>query len=409
GTMAGLTACGDDGTIELTIWGSAAQEQTFKEMAEQFKAANPDKKYKIKVGISEEDMAYSNVSKDPSAAADVYCYSNDQLIPLLRVGALARIGGSSLETIKANNTEDSVKAATLVEGGEEKVYGYPYASDNGYFMIYDKSVVSDAQAGRLEDIIAACAAAQNKKIAWAIDVPWYTAGWFFSFGCSYNVEYDERHVEKSITIDFDNENGVKASKAIQKLTSNKNVFAGKGTNNSTITTGFATGTTAVAVTGTWIAKNIKETLGDNYGVAKLPTVTLDGEPVQLKSFKGYKMFGVNPHCGTDKIGEAHKLAAFLSSASMQRERFEKHMVGPTNIEITDLVSGDETFIALNAQNEFAVEQTAVPTSFWEPLKEYGLNLMDGLVDEAGTEGAGYTYEARLAYMVNKIKNTITTA
>ncbi len=125
--VAGLTACdggGDGDAIKLTLWGSAAQQETFTKMAEEFKKANPDKKYDIKIGIGEEDMAYSNVSKDPSAAADVYCYSNDQLIPLLSVGALARIGGTNLDKVKAENSEESVKSGALGWGTEEeKVYG----------------------------------------------------------------------------------------------------------------------------------------------------------------------------------------------------------------------------------------------------------------------------------------------
>ena len=110
-SVAGLAACNKGGdAIKLTVWGSAAQQETFKQMAEEFKKANPDKTYEIKIGIGEEDMAYSNVSKDPSAAADVYCYSNDQLMPLLRVGALARIGGTYLDNIKARTRRSRARS-----------------------------------------------------------------------------------------------------------------------------------------------------------------------------------------------------------------------------------------------------------------------------------------------------------
>lgn len=404
-SVAGLAACKKDGdAINLTVWGSAAQQETFAQMAEEFKRANPDKKYNIKIGIGEEDMAYSNVSKDPSAAADVYCYSNDQLIPLLRVGALARIGGTYLDNIKAENSEDAAKSGSLGWGtADEKVYGYPYASDNGYFMYYDKSVISEEQVTSLESIISVCEGA-NKKIGWAIDVPWYTAGWFFTFGGSYNVEYNDNYTEKSVDIDFDNANGIKASKAIAKLTSSS-AFAGKGTDNNTITTGFSTKQMAVAVSGTWNAKRLQEILGENYGVCKLPTVTVGGETKQLYSFKGYKLFGVNPHSAN--IAEAHRLAAFLSGEAMQKVRFENHLIGPTNTVVanTDTIKNDATFAALNAQNKFAVEQTSVPSNFWEPLKNYGLNIIDDLVNEDGT-GGRLTYSAQLAKMVQQIKGSV---
>lgn len=402
-SVAGLTACGNKG-LELTVWGSAAQQETLKQMVAKFEEANPETKYNIKVGICEEDMAVSNIAPDPSAAADVFCYSNDQLVPLLRVGALAKLGGIFLDNVKTENSEDSVASGSIAYGtADEKVYGYPYASDNGYFMFYDKSVITDEQVGSLESIISVCET-KNKKIAWAVDVPWYTAGWFFAFGCDYSVEYDynDNYKEKNIEISLNNEGGINACKAMSKLTSSK-AFSGKSTDNEKIITGFTTKSTAVAVSGTWNAPQIKKILGENYGVCKLPTVNVNGQDVQLSSFKGYKLFGVNPHSG-DKIVEAHKLAAFLSSEAMQAERFEKYMVGPTNNAAANAVKDDATFAALNAQKQFAKDQTSVPSSFWEPLKGVGLNIIDGLLSESGGNGK-LSYADKLSAVEKQIKNS----
>ncbi|MCH5152245.1 MAG: extracellular solute-binding protein [Clostridiales bacterium] len=408
GVLGVLAACGDD-TIKLTVWGSAAQQATFEEMVEAFKQANPDKKYEIKVAIGEEDMAYSNVSQDSTAAADVYCYASDQLVPLLRLGALARLGGANLTAVKENNSAESVEAGSVGFGtADEKVYGYPYAADNGYFLYYDKSVLDESDVATLEGLISACETA-GKKIGWAIDVPYYTAGFFFTFGCTYSVTYDDKFVETGVNIDFDNANGVKASKAIAKLTSSS-AFAGKGTNNSTILTGFsgANRQLAVAVSGAWNAKAIKEALGSDYGVAKLPTVTVDGETKQMYSFKGYKLMGVNPHCKYP--AEAHALAAFLTNEENQATRYEKHAVGPTNTAVanSDSVKNDVTLAVLNAQNAFAVPQTSVPSNFWEPLKNYGLNIMDGIAVENPdpNDDEQFSYQDRLALMVSLIKGTI---
>lgn len=402
-SVAGLTACGNKG-LELTVWGSAAQQETLKQMVVKFEEANPETKYNIKVGICEEDMAVSNIAPDPSAAADVFCYSNDQLIPLLRVGALAKLGGIFLDNVKTENSEDSVASGSIAYGtADEKVYGYPYASDNGYFMFYDKSVITDEQVGSLESIISVCET-KNKKIAWAVDVPWYTAGWFFAFGCDYSVEYDynDNYKEKNIEISLNNEGGINACKAMSKLTSSK-AFSGKSTDNEKIITGFTTKSTAVAVSGTWNAPQIKKILGENYGVCKLPTVNVNGQDVQLSSFKGYKLFGVNPHSG-NKIVEAHKLAAFLSSEAMQAERFEKYMVGPTNNAAANAVKDDVTFAALNEQKQFAKDQTSVPSSFWEPLKGVGLNIIDGLLSESGGNGK-LSYADKLSAVEKQIKNS----
>lgn len=92
---------------------------------------------------------------------------------------------------------------------------------------------------------------------------------------------------------------------------------------------------------------------------------------------------------------------------MQKVRFENHLIGPTNTVVanTDTIKNDATFAALNAQNKFAVEQTSVPSNFWEPLKNYGLNIIDDLVNEDGT-GGRLTYSAQLAKMVQQIKGSV---
>lgn len=392
--LASAAGCsGQDDSIKLTVWGAEAQQATLLEMAEKFKAANPDKKYNISVGVCGEGDAYMNVSKDPSAAADVYGYSNDQLINLIRCGGVAQIGGSYLEQIKSDNTEESVESGTL----DGKVYGYPYAADNGYFMYYDKSVLTEEDVSTLEGIISVCKS-KNKKIGWAIDDSWYTAGWFFTFGCTYSVEYNDDYSEKKVDCTFNDAGGIKASKAMAMLTSS-GAFAGKGTNNDTIISGFGTGALAVAVTGTWNADAIKEKLGQNYGVCKLPTVTVDGETKQLSSFKGYKLFGVNPHSAN--LAEAHKLAAFLSGEEMQKERFLKHGVGPSNKEAVamDEVKANPAIAAVTAQSLYAVEQSSVPSNFWNPVKAYGGYIIDNLIDQT-------TYQDYLNKMTEQIKSSI---
>lgn len=400
-SVAGMAACtpseeggggGGGGTVELTVWGPQAQQDTIKEMVELFKQANPDTTYDIEVGVCSEADAYANVSKDPSAAADVYAYANDQIVNLVRVGGLARVGGSNAEAVENDNGEGAVAAATF----QGNLYGYPYAADNGYFMYYDKSVVSEEQAQTLEGIIEACEAA-GKRIAWPLDDSWYVAGMFFTFDCGYEVTYDAATgAESSITCTFNNAGGIKASKAMKKLTESSS-FAGKGTNNDTIIAGFNDGTTAVAVTGTWNATAIEDALGENYAACKLPTVTVDGETKQISSFAGYKIYGVNPT--SDNLSEAHKLAAFLASEDMQELRFKEHAIGPTNkvVAASDEVAANVALAALSDQNQYAVAQTAVPTNFWDPVRGYGLAIIDGLAESE--------FQAQLDQMVSLIVNT----
>lgn len=401
GAVAGFTGCGDKG-LKLTVWGPKAQQETLKQMVAEFKSANPDTKYNITIGVCGENDARAEVTKAVESAADVYAYSNDQIASLVSYGGLAEISKESLfyQTVVDENSADSVEAATF----NGKLYGYPYAADNGCFMYYNKSVLSETDVTSLESIISKCETA-GKKIGWALDDSWYAAGFFFTFGCTYNVTYDSDGKETAIECDFNNAGGVKASKAMAKLTNSK-AFAGKGTNDATIIQNFESGKYAVAVSGTWNAKSLKQLLGDNYGVCELPTVTVDGETKQISSFKGYKLYGVNPH--SKNIVEAHKLAQFLSNKQMQEKRFDNHNIGPTNntVAALDKVKNNETLSVLYAQNEIAVEQKSVPSNFWNPLDTYGGYIIDKLAVENPPSSGVYSYQQALDIIVGQIKNSI---
>ena len=57
----------------------------------------------------------------------------------MAAGALEEVEPENAEAVKAENDPGSVGAVTL----GETMYAYPMTSDNGYFLYYDKSIVTD--------------------------------------------------------------------------------------------------------------------------------------------------------------------------------------------------------------------------------------------------------------------------
>lgn len=375
-------------TVKLTVWGPSEQNEVLTEMVKRFKEANTDKNYEIEVGIVSEADAFGNLSKDVTVGADVYAFPNDQLVNLLRIGALAKIGGQYLEDIEANNSAGSVGAGNF--NGDQ--YAYPLAADNGYFMYYDKSVLGTT-TDRLDDVLAALAA-QNKKFAMDLDNSWYEAGFFFATGCSYSVEYDEEGKEKTIGCDFNSANGVTAAKGMMKLAADPS-FLLVGTNEDIIG-GFGDGSIGAAVSGAWNADGIKEHLGDNYAAVKLPKFTVDGTDYQMSSFAGYKLLGVNPN--SKFVLEAHKLAAFLTNEEMQAYRFAEKAVGPTNnnVAVSAAVKENIALAALAEQSKYAVAQASVPSNYWTAVEAFGVEVVAGTVTEDNVQ-------AKLDQMVALIK------
>ena len=388
GTSNPSSNTGPKENVELTLWGPSAHNDLLKDMAERFKQANPDKNYTINVGVCGEADAKGNVTKDVEAAADVYGFANDQLVDLVRAGGLAQVGGAYKQDVINSNMPTSVTAASI----GDKLYGYPYAADNGYFMYYNKAVLGNT-TGNLNDILDLCAA-QGKKFTMSIVDAFYTASFFLGAGCSFNVEYDENLYEKTIECNFDNADGLVAGKAMMYLNGHAGFRNGK---DADILAGFQDGSVVAAVSGTWNGPAIREKLGDNYAAVKLPTITVDGRTFQMGSFDGFKIMGVNPTSA--HLADAHKLAAFITSESMQLLRFESQEIGPSNINAaaTEQVKNNVAVAAVTAQREFATPQVSVPSNFWTSLEAFGTEVNSGKVTESNLQ-------IKLSTMVQLIKS-----
>ncbi len=372
-----VTACnkedgdvGDDRqTVKLKVWGAQEDQAMLKTMTEAFEKENPDIKYDISFGVVGEKDTQTKLLEDPAAAADVFAFPDDQLKELLRAGVLYEITLNK-ETIREEHVEGAVEAATV----DDKLYAYPMTADNGYFLYYDKSVLTAEDVKTLDGLLEA-AAQKGKKVLMDISNGWYVSSFFLSAGCTLGLEDGKQ------TCDFNSDAGVAAGKAVQALCAHPAFITGE----DAILTGGIGSTIAAGVSGTWTADAIKDKLGENYAATKLPTVTLDGEQVQMKSFAGYKLLGVNS--ATKHPKEAMRLAEFLTNEENQLMRFEQRAMGPSNKKAaaSDKVKENVALAALAMQNQYGVVQDDVLSTTWEPLEAFGTAMEAKKTDKSVKE------------------------
>ena len=74
--------------------------------------------------------------------------------------------------------------------------------------------------------------------------------------------------------------------------------------------GVKDGSIIAGVSGTWNAKVAQEAWGENYAACKLPTYTVAGKQVQMASFAGFKLVGVNPY--SQNMYDAMLFAEFMT-------------------------------------------------------------------------------------------------
>lgn len=354
-------------TVTLRLWGAQDDKEMLTGLIEEFKKEHPQKNWDISVSFVGEDDAATEILKDVSAAADVFSFASDQIATLKKAGALYRVTDLDIRT---RNSEASVLAATV----DDEIYAYPASSDT-FFLYYDKSIFSDEEVKSLEKIMAKDTGDKITNFAMKIDDGWYSSSFFFTAGCTL---FGEKGTDKT-QCDFNSEKGVMAANYMIDLVNNKK-FA--SLDDAKIKAGFKARTLGAAVSGTWNADDIKKSLGDDFGVAKLPTIKLGGEDKNMVSMANFKLYGVNAQ--TKHPEEAHMLAEFLTDEDAQETRFKMRNYAPTHSDLADdeeTLASNEVVAALTAQSRHSILQTSIDqvSNFWTPAEAFGTGLIDGTV------------------------------
>lgn len=357
--------------ITLTVWGpqeDQVDENSFLQVATaKFAEAHPEWNITWKFAVCAEGDAGTNVTKDPSAAADVYMFANDQLGTLIQANAIAKLGGDALEQVKADNSETMIASVSSGDG----VYGVPFTG-NTWFMYYDKSVYTD------EDIKSLDAMMAKGTVAFPVTNTWYVPAFYFAVGGT--MFGDGTDGSQGIT--FGGEAGASATAYIaEAIASGKMIDDANGAGLD----GLRNGTVSAMFSGTWDATNVAEALGENYGAAQLPCATIGGEEKQLMSFSGSKAYGVNPNSAHMKAAVA--LAAWLGSAEMQNLHFDLRS-GSVIPCATSLLSDSKYSEnpAAVAQNDTIANtsklQPSIPEmgAYWSNAESMGKALANGEVN-----------------------------
>ncbi len=371
------------GTYDITMWVSELDGVVAltQQQIDAFEAANPGIVINASIeGVTEAD-AGSKVVADVASAPDIYCFAQDQLARLVQAAALAAPGKGAAETIKAANDAGSVAAGSVAG----TLYAYPMTSDNGYYLYYDTSIISEEDADSLEAITAACEA-NGVKFRYALENAWYTASFFFATGCHSNWTMNEAGEFTAIDDDFNSAAGLAAMKGMEKLAkspcydSNADIFTDAG----------------AIVTGIWNANAAAEHFGANLGATDLPSFEVDGKSYHLGSYTGNKLMGVKPQADAKKAAVLSLLAQFLTNEECQMQRYEQFQWGPSNknAQASDAVQANTSLAALAKQGEYGQPQGQIHGSWWDIAKVLGADAK-AAASEADLQAALDAYKATI--------------
>ena len=351
----------DAGTYDIKIWVDDRIVDLTKSQIGQFVASSGGK-YTINATIEpvSESSAAASMLQDVQDGADLFCFAQDQLSRLKVAGALAKLNQSYVSVLEKEMSSDAITAAKV----NDDVYAFPITSDNGYFLYYDKSVISDEHAKNMSDILADCKSAGKTLNFEARGNGFYAASYFMATGCysSWKLNSETGKFE-SYEDNYNSAAGLEAAKGLKEL-DNKSLVAG---NSQASKLGSSS---AAVISGIWEYEVALKNLGaDRLGCAELPSFNVGDASYHLSSFDGYKLLGVKPQVDAQKASVCRKIARFLVSEECQVQRFENASWGPTNTAASqkDSILAHKGLAALNAQHQYAKPQGQCPGAWFTAL------------------------------------------
>lgn len=369
----GLSGCRQKAPeeVNLSLWCAPDDIPMVTQMVEKFKEKHKDEAV-LNITISEEDEpnCRKTVLANPQAAADVYTFPADQFRALHDNGALLEITENA-DAIIANNSAGAVKSATV----DGKLFAYPATASNGYFLYYNSKYLTEEDVKSFDRILEV-AASNDKIVCMDFSSGWYIYSFFKGAGLDVGIN-DEG------TANFCNWNstdgkykGIDVAEAMLRIAEHKGF---KSLGDDDFAQGAKDGTIIAGVSGTWKSTDIAEAFGDGYAAAKLPEYTINGDSVQMSSFAGYKLLGVNAY--SEHPDWSMKLAEWLTNEENQMERFRQRGEGPSNLmaAASDEIQSSPAMAAFSAQSIYGELQNVLDT-YWDPTYVFGTVIAAGNPD-----------------------------
>ena len=320
GSDAGANA-GNEAPKKLTIWAPENQQELLKKQAEEFKAAYPDyADYEIVVQLVGDDVAKDEILKDVDAAGDVFCLASDQIASMVDAGAIAKLGGEA-ETLVKEKMAPSVVTTVTIDGS---IYAVPY-THNTFYMYYDKSIMTEEDLKSLDTIMAKDTPDGVYNFLFDGGGGWKLGAWYYGAGCSV---YGMDGSDVAAGCDFNNETGVAVTKYLAEMHASDKLALGLD-----VTELISNHKLGAWFGGDWELNGFTEALGEDLGYTTIPTMGINGEQVQMKSFYSSKVMGVNAKSKNPAAAVA--FVTFVNSAEQQAARFEATSVIPSNSEAAD--------------------------------------------------------------------------
>lgn len=365
----------DSGEVALMVWGAEEDQALLEQIIDGFlNEYQGQARFQITLAVQSESGCKDALMSDLEAGADVFAFADDQLNTLVAAGALEPIVHP--QQIRADNLEGAVEAASV----DDTLYAYPLTADNGYFLYYNKQYITESDAASLDKILEA-AAAHQKKFAMDWSSGWYVYSFFGNTGLEVGLNEDGITNYCTWNQTGNVASGREVAQAMLEIAASPGFL---NTDDGGFLRGVQNGSVIAGVSGVWNAVAVEKAWGNQYAAARLPTYTCADRQIQMASFSGYKLIGVNAY--SEHPAWAALLAEWISNESNQQLRFTLRGQGPSNLKASRsaAVQDSPAIAALLAQSEYSCLQR-IGGNYWDPVSEFAGTIAEGNPDHIGLQ------------------------
>lgn len=373
-----LAACSSN---ELVVWVGAESAAYYTKVLEKW-AQDNDCKYKITVRGVDSSSAAGTISNDAQAGPAIFTIPHDNLGKLIGANPIlaAFTDQELLDQIRNDNPEEFQNVVKAKVGGKEYTYGAPYIAQ-ALVLFYDKSKITDDQVKSWEGIQQAARAA-NAKATTVMGNDSYNLSFFQlatnaeTHGTSVELYTPGATNEETIkNVKFTGDDNVARFRWAQRFFGDANGGALSGD------TGFESllkdGSVLSLIGGAWKYEGVAAALGDNLGIAELPTFTITtkdeygtcpaGTVMKSGSFYDAKILCLN---AMNKVVQKDKalceqIIKYMSSVEIQEGSFEEanNLPAYKNAATEFEAMQEDTPQAKLAQTQYAMRQWSISQPF----------------------------------------------
>ncbi len=380
GSTDGGAGSGETQDIALKVWCPQNQIDTgtMDQMQKAFAAEHPEWNITWTTEVVGEDKCQDEVTKDVAAAADVFMFASDQLPVLVDAGAVARLGGDTEAMVK-NDIAPAVVDTVMVD---DAVYGIPF-THNTFFMYYDKTLLGEEDITSLEKIMAKETADNVYNFYFESSGGWKLGCYYYGAGLSI---FGPDGSDLSAGVDWNSEKGVAVTNYLIDLINNPKCAYDGEISVSELVESHRLG---AWFDGSWNYDLYHDILGDDMGMAVIPTFNPDGNDYQLLGFYGSKAIGVNAQ--SKNMAAAVAFATYLGNEQNQLLRYELSAQVPANTaagQSESVLADPLATVVVNEANTASVAQpsnSVFSARYWSYAGAIPTEIRSGEINKSNVQ------------------------